>query len=244
MNFPDSNTIAVERGTASLAPPLTASSGLARRLLGATLALAVLAPAFAQVATVYDEQGELKRGSRTITSLGKDLAGEKIDLYTGSVSVGQIDVSLPGNNELPVIWGRKHKLSAHFGGWDIEIPRISGTFLSGVLIRPTGWLASLPGGTTSQQRCTNYSEPPTAMATKGNSAFEAGEFWAGNRLYVPGQVDELVMKRDPANTRQPTGGGYPLVTKSEWQIRDPPGAHTSRHGHPSREASAQEAARP
>lgn len=192
--------------------PAPAASAPTADLLSAT--------ATAQALTYYEEQGELKRGSRSVAALGPDLAGDRIDLYTGAVTLGQIDISLPGNNALPVAWGRRYSLTTHFGGWDPEVPRISGTFATGPAHRvaPTGWVSYAPNTQqVSQQRCTHFGSPPAVQDTNGGF-WEPGEFWSGHRLYVPGEVDEVLLKRDPGNSRQPASGSYPLVTKSDWQI--------------------------
>jgi len=185
------------------------------------LAAAAVLPltALAQNVTAYDENGDLKRGSKTITPLGKEIAGERVDLYTGSVSIGQIDVSLPGNDDLRVEYGRRYDLSSHFFGWDPEIPRISGSFMTpSPLVAGGGWTVS--GSTTPQKnlRCSNFSPPGLVMAKNGTGAWEADEYWSGHRLYVPGEVNEVMLKRAPGNARVPSVGSYPIVTKSNWQI--------------------------
>lgn len=195
-------------------------SAAVRWILAAmAMGLAVHA-AFAQNITHYEEQGDLKRGSRSITALGDDFAGDKIDLYTGGVTVGQIDVSLPGNSTLPVAWGRRYNLSNHFGGWDIEVPRVSGTFAAGpsYLVNPTGWVTWDP--TTKKygtRRCTYFGAPGDVQDVNGGF-WESGEFWSGHRIYVPGEVDEVLLQRDAANNRKPATGSYPIVTKSDWQV--------------------------
>lgn len=73
-------------------------------------ALALLsAVALAQVDTVsraYHE-GQLPRAQDAIKTLGPDLFGDQINLYDGSFSFQQTDVSLPGNSALRVAVSRK-----------------------------------------------------------------------------------------------------------------------------------------
>lgn len=70
--------------------------------IGITLCLCVQASE-----SVYSEQNKLIRGSRAITALGADLFGDRVSRYNGSLEFIQTDVSLPGNNALPVRVGRR-----------------------------------------------------------------------------------------------------------------------------------------
>jgi hypothetical protein len=74
-----------------------------------TLSLLFWHPAssLAQDASTYKEQGKLIHAPRDIAQLGSDLFGDKVNLYTGSLEFVQTDVSLPGNNALPVSVGRR-----------------------------------------------------------------------------------------------------------------------------------------
>ena len=175
---------------------------------------------YSQNATVYLEQGELKRASRAIAALGAELAGDKVDLYTGSLSLTRTDVDLPGNNALRVAWGHRINLSTRFGGWEPHIPRVYGIFASGGLVTPIGWVTNGNISAARGLRCSKFGAPPFVQSQNGSAAWEPDDFWSGNRLYVPGEVDEVMMSRSTSNTAAPTDGqAYPIVTKSNWQIR-------------------------
>ena len=48
--------------------------------------------------TLYEEQGQLMRGSGKVTTLGPDLFGDEVSLYSGALSFRQTDINLPGNS--------------------------------------------------------------------------------------------------------------------------------------------------
>ena len=76
-----------------------------RAALAAMGLLATLAaPAHAQ--SIYSEQDKLIRADRTVGTLGADLFGDKVNFYNGTLEFTQTDVSIPGNNALPVSVGR------------------------------------------------------------------------------------------------------------------------------------------
>jgi YD repeat-containing protein len=192
-------------------------------IVATALGLASNAPAaFAQqTRSLYQEQGELVRGSRVIGSLGTDLFGDKVSLYTGSLEFVQTDVSLPGNSALPVSVGRRLIAggrppgNGHFGKWDLEIPHLHGVFSSG---GNGGW--SSYSGAAPQQRCSNFGKPAPAWDMNNSSTWNGDEFWNGTFLYVPGMGDQEVLRRTSANALAPTDGqSYPLVTRNHWQFR-------------------------
>lgn len=174
-------------------------------------------------ASIYEEQGQLQRGSQNVTALGAGLFGDKVNLYSGALEFTQTDVSLPGNSALAVALSRRHTpgrhtaVKGHFGDWDLDVPHMRGVFPV-----PEGWIDRNSG----QARCSNFSAPPMVM--KGSREWPAMEYWQGNHIHIPGIGAEEVLVRSAANTRQPNdGNSYPLVTQSQWQIRCLP---TLAHG--------------
>lgn len=65
--------------------------------------------------------------------LGDDLVGDHIDLDTGALTLTQTDVSIPGNSELPVSFGRSISRSGlrgtWTGNWTPAVPYISRRYL-------------------------------------------------------------------------------------------------------------------
>jgi RHS repeat-associated protein len=182
----------------------------------AACALLPLQFAAAQDVTVYALQGQITRGSQNITTLGADLMGDKVNLYNGALEFNQTDVSLPGNNALPVAVARRHvagrdrMIQGEFGDWDLDVPQMHGVFAAA-----TGWVGST--GTTA--RCTNYGPPPTYVAS-ATAFWYAEEFWQSNFMSIPGFGNQEILRRSAANTLAPSDGqSYPLVTRDHWQIR-------------------------
>jgi hypothetical protein len=73
----------------------------------ALLALAFVGTPAGAVDSIYTEQGKLIRAGEAVGTLGADLFGDKVNFYTGTVEFIQNDLSLPGNNNLPVSVGRR-----------------------------------------------------------------------------------------------------------------------------------------
>ncbi len=204
-------------------PTLATALGFASALLTASL--------FAQN-SIYAEQGKLIRASESVATLGPDLFGDQANLYMGALAFQQTDVSLPGNNALPVRVGRTFK--AHrgilngqmvgsqlgmFEDWDLDIPHLHGIFHS-PNTTSSGWQTlsgTAPFGPTNS-RCTEFG-PPLDVIDANGAGWSATEYWNGTFLSVPGSGDQEIMVRTAQNSLSPTNAAYPLVTKSNWAFR-------------------------
>lgn len=172
--------------------------------------------AFAQ-SSLHTEKGKLIRANEAVTTLGADLMGDQVNLYHGALEFLQTDVSLPGNNALPVAISRRFSANqegysdSQFVDWDIELPHIKGVFS-----QKNGFV-----GVNAFPRCSAYGAPPTVSASQGGGAFFGpSEYWHGNFLHTPGGSQQEILKRTIANTFVPADGNtYPLVTKDWWAIR-------------------------
>lgn len=171
------------------------------------------------------EAHKLIRANDAVGALGADLFGEEFNLYSGALSFAAVDVSLPGNDELPMQIGRKFSvesigpirttqfLAGSFGDWEMDLPMIHGTFA-----RDHGFAATTGLPTA---RCSSFSQPPTAKSnTRTGANFDATEYWHGTSLYMPGAGDQEILRRAPGNGQAPGGNisAYPLVTRDSWQI--------------------------
>lgn len=187
-----------------------------------------------------------------ITAYGPDLFGDRVNLFNGALEFEHTDLSLPGNSKLPVALVRHHNpgqsyfIRGQFGDWDLQTPRITGTFSS-----YAGWTTT----TSGTNRCSGFSLPPTVAAwsdpfgqsaqprggssisvpgkpaplnsgsTVGHKAagvqvgFIAADYWRRTSLDVPGQGSQEVLVRSSGYPIAPSdGGAYPLVTHANWQI--------------------------
>lgn len=70
----------------------------------------------------YQEYREHIESAQKITALNDDLMDDSVSLYNCATEFTATDISLTGNNALPV------KLSRHFYDWNLEMPSISGIF--------------------------------------------------------------------------------------------------------------------
>ena len=201
----------------SLMPFVTAT------LLGITLC------ANAQDSTTFKEQYKLIKAPTAVAKIGIDLFGDDVNLYNGGLSFKQTDVSLPGNSALPVSIGRQLTAGASssgkraFGKWDLDIPRMHGTFALGNSSKRQGWTDS--GG--GKKRCTSFGPPAEADGLNFQSLWSAEEFWHGNFMYVPGAGSQQLLNRAADHTNKPgtvSVAGYPpvtsfpVVTANNWAI--------------------------
>lgn len=185
---------------------------LAAALLGAATVSAV-------AASYNDEVSNLIRSGKTAKALGPDVFGDRINYYTGALEFVQSDVAIPGNDALPVSVGRRlapgwapRKRLGLFGDWDLEIPRLQGTFSN-----RNGWST---GGAAGNKRCTNFDGPGTVLGTNNASSWDQEEYWRGNLLYTPGQGETEILRRTTNTPAAPNDGySYPLVTKNHWALR-------------------------
>lgn len=210
------HTRATARGTSS--PGLV--RGMARLLLFSVAWW--LSGAMAHTPTLYEEQGQLMRGSGKVTTLGPDLFGDEVSLYSGALSFRQTDINLPGNSALQVSVGRRlgtgaSRLAAGaFGDWELEIPHIRGVYA-----RTDGWnVGSNIAAADRFKRCSRFAPPADTITQTGQLLVTADEFWSGNTLYVPGAGEQRLLGRRAGGLVPPSDGqNYPVVTQGGWVLR-------------------------
>lgn len=176
--------------------------------------------AFADV-SYFQDQGNVIRAPKAVSALGSDLFGDKVNLYTGNLEFIHTDVTIPGNNSLPVMVGRRLIAGGEvfsnkqFGTWELEIPHLHGTYTTA-----KGWVIPFSSTIPAGSRCSNFATPPSvAGAGAGQpSNFTPDEYWHGHQMYIPGQGDQLLLRRD--FTAGPIDGqSYPVVTQGLWSLR-------------------------
>lgn len=146
----------------------------------------------------YQEYRKLIESAQNLTALKDDLFGESVSLYNGKTEFAVTDVSLPGNNALPVQMRRRFSVemdlvgSGSFnasldgvGGWEVDTPYITGMFPGA-----SAWL---------NNRCSGDMVPQWPIS------FRLNEVWQGNMIHVPGGGDRTMLGAWN-NTPMPTDG--------------------------------------
>jgi YD repeat-containing protein len=179
--------------------------------------------------TIYYEQGGgLVRAGEAIEGLGPNLMGDKVNEYHGSLEFNYTDVSLPGNNALPVAVGRRLATGSrealftrgHFGDWELEIPHLHTLIASGTT---STWVGLAPDGVTyTELRCSQFvSAPDVNGYTQGARTPVLGRvWWAGHHMSIPGAGDQDLLGRNAyvPNPLPTDGLTYPVLTKQHWQL--------------------------
>ena len=193
----------------------------AQRAAWSLAVAAVGASATQQSVTPGYEIGKLPVAVDAVGTLGAELFGDKVNLYNGAFSFEHTELSLPGNNALPVAlvrtWNARKwwlpKLA--MGDWDISTPRIEGTFAT-----DTGFIPMFGSAAT---RCSGFNAPPDVSIHDGWAysfqQFDSWQYWQGTFLHIPGRGNQEILRRQFGFSAAPgDGNSYPLLTRELWQI--------------------------
>ncbi len=183
-----------------------------RQLLTSILVLSLVTNAYAATS---DDSGEPENGitkyykkvleqfdvNPDITAETTDLLGEQIDLSSGALSFSNRDISIPGNFDIPVEVLRTFSDSnidslkrGGFGDWNLEIPSMHTTSLSGQRILSVGGSPWNRGA-----ECTS-SQVPDPMYGSKFSDIQASSYWNGVDLQISGTSQKLLYVGTPAQT--------------------------------------------
>lgn len=183
--------------------------GIARIIASCAYGLFIILkiePAFAQEAPWQQYEKTISK-KQDVASLSNELFGESIDLYNGRISFRHVDIELTGNNSLPVTLARtfsvvdgiEYSTQNSFVDWDLDVPRISGIYVS----RYDTWMTTTYY-TWSDQRCSGNLTPPTV------GPFFPADYWYGLQASMTGGGELLTPN---SNARKPTdGGNYRWIT--------------------------------
>jgi RHS repeat-associated protein len=161
-----------------------------------------------------EDYAKVVRGRELVESLTDASFGDQVSLYDGSTRFAVTDVSVPGNNALPVAFSRTWDLQNHglsqqvVADWSIDVPNLNGIFAGS-----NGWPA---------QRCTQAAAPPTITSGSPPNylVLHARQYWNGYRLEVPGSTGGLLLaKSSDPKLRLPAaslGAVSPWTTKDGW----------------------------
>lgn len=120
------------------------------------------------------------------------LLGDQIDLNSGSLSFTHVDVSLPGNSNLPVAFVRTREAGERYFGyatselhdWLVDVPRIRT-----MVANPTNQSSG-----TWTNRC-NFMTPPPVNSW--GAGIEPEQYWNGFFLELPGQGSQRILQFAP-----------------------------------------------
>lgn len=173
--------------------------------------------------TVHSLFGQRIDGARQLAAIGPDDLGDRVNLHNGRLSFRHVDVSVPGNNALPVAVARTREAARNpnvepgvLGDWDLELPYVGGTYSAN-----RGWNTWSMNGA----RCSQFGAPPFESYIRGY--WYDFEFWSGVHLHAGASGGQEVLLRSSSNNRQPPRPpaspahlpAWPLVTRDYWQIR-------------------------
>ncbi|HET8551813.1 MAG TPA: hypothetical protein VFM97_04995, partial [Gammaproteobacteria bacterium] len=172
--------------------------------------------------TPGDEIDKLYTVDKTLNPLGDDPVGGQVDLASGQLTIREVDVSIPGNSDLPVEFARTFTPDGHFitsplttdigelHDWRIDIPKIYT-----VLAQKT---PNAPDGGWPDDRCSAFGPPPPERFKDGYPKYEPSDYWHGYYVHIPGKgTQELLRVGNDALT--PTSSSqYPIVTNNYWAI--------------------------
>lgn len=157
----------------------------------------------------YEEHSKFTRAAQQVSPLTSELFGDNISLYNGSTEFSVTDISLPGNNGLPVQLTRRFKVEPRkdlvnlggFGVWDLDVPYIAGNFDSRYK-----WNES----ETPQSRCSSGNWGPRLPGPP----FSMGDLFTGIRIHLPGRSGGDLLKPASGNPHRPTdGAAYTYVSQ-------------------------------
>jgi len=145
-----------------------------------------------------------------LTAFGDDMFGDQIDPSTGALSFAHTDVSLSGNNALPVALvrrrsqGRLYKTytNAEFGDWEYVVPRMKVFTVS-----PATWSGSRCSASFVSQFPDIVGHPSGFISDH--------EYSNGITVEVGGSSDQLL--ETPQGGQWPSGATH--VTKNNWYFK-------------------------
>jgi hypothetical protein len=176
---------------------------------------------------LWEDYAKQVQTAEVVATLGNDLFGDQVNLYTGTVDFSVTDVSLRGNNALPVEVRRRFAVEQRdriyspgaFADWELDLPYLSGVFAVKPL-NEVGWQVTT---STPNARCsvsdTESAIPPDAppIGPVSGGYFRADEYWAGNSLHVPGGGSQEMLVLAPGSPNRPTDGAtYYWATSGHW----------------------------
>lgn len=186
-------------------------------LLGAgVLHVASVSPAYA--GEVWQDYSKLISERTAVGTLGPALMGDQVSYYSGVLSFNHTDVSIPGNNGLPVEIRRSYSVRARngypfpdttsgkdlpFGDWSLDLPHVTGVFAESL-----GWVGD---GTARDFRCSRPSLPPGISFAY--NYFKPDEYFNGLQLSLGGAGGGELLGVASGVPIPTSGGPYVWITQ-------------------------------
>jgi hypothetical protein len=177
----------------------------------------------------YEEYSKRIDAAQQVSPVGDSIFGDQVNLYNGTTSFDVTDISIPGNNALPVALSRELAIRDQreqpidgdglqgFGDWDLDIPYIDGTFTA-----QDGWtlFSGADGAPGSTDRCSDNTDAPDTWIDSTYGFAPVAQVWNGNDLHIPGQGDqELLANTQTKSPAYASAGTYKWVTANNWKLR-------------------------
>lgn len=190
----------------------------------------------------WEEYEKLINKASTVAAHGPTLMGDQVSLQSGALSFRVTDISLPGNNALPVELTRTFNTETFngpqlqgpardpkvydeaFSDWDLELPNISGVFAIS-----TGWINPAAGQASKRCELTHPSLARGPTIIQGGASFQPDEVWSGTRISIPGRGSKPLMLR-VSSLPQPNAGGAYWITPDWTSVACLPSINSSNGG--------------
>jgi hypothetical protein len=162
-----------------------------------------------------------KKSERQITTPGNAF-GEQVSFDSGSLSFNIVDISIQGNNELPVElrrllkivpWSRDDYLNQYRQGfWELGLPKITASYEKSAGVRTTDSARPTKNCSIANKESLH---PPLPAANP--ESFPVHTFWNPPRLQVPdGSVDLLVYNQGLLSSPSSGGPYYWLTNRMDY----------------------------
>ncbi len=155
----------------------------------------------------WQTTGDRLKASQTVSALGPNFPGDEVSLSNGALSFHALDVSLPGNGTLDVVFARGYSVQNRkdtvtdemLADWSVQLPSISGVFA-------TDWVVP---GSSPGDRCSDTSLPPLP-----GGGYIYTDYWQGLSISLPGGGGGDLQAALSTTTKPTTGGPYPWVAEN------------------------------
>lgn len=191
------------------------------------LVLALPSMAKGQAVSLGDEYQKKIKAATEVAALGNGMFGNQTSDATGKTVFTAVDIDLPGNNALPVRFGRRLPIEPRYiqeelgglGNWDIDVPYIEGTFST-----VYGWSVAASDSPDRYKRCSIAASPKVE-----GIIFSPEEVFHGYRMHIPGIVDDLMMKHANNHANPIDGNVYRWIVGNSGRVSCLP---TIKNGQP------------